>query len=222
MGNNSELGMSINEAHALNERIQKNEQVVDWIRRLSNPETPKTDGFLHVTDKGSRSRRARSLSGFTADFNFSLHGRKGSTVSAHLAPDELHNDHITTSAGPTSNTLNGETEVEEDDAIVRPFAAGSNREQIFRYPKPWKDGMHLNTGEPLHPATANDAMIKFEQRARMWDAQSRVATFGSRRMSLSDVEQFLQDPKGLRQLTLRSDTTRSEEKEDLRKRMKES
>ncbi|RPA72047.1 hypothetical protein BJ508DRAFT_335422 [Ascobolus immersus RN42] len=225
MGNNSVLDLSVNEAHAAKEMKEKNQQVENWIRRLSEPETPKTDGFLHVTEKGSRSRRSRSLSGFTADFSFSLHGRKerqASTVSAHLAPDELHNDQAPTSAPLTSNNLNAEAEADEEDDIPRPLPAGAGREHIFRYPKPWKDGIHLNTGESAQPATANDAMIKYELMSKNIETASRVATFGSRRMSLNDMEQFLQDPEELRRLKLRSDTTRSEEKEDLRKRMKDS
>ncbi|KAL8777976.1 MAG: hypothetical protein Q9194_002248 [Teloschistes cf. exilis] len=56
----------------------------------------------------------------------------------------------------------------------------------------WQDPLYDSTnpgpGVKTQPATANDAMMRFEQRAKDTDALSRAATWGTRRLSESDLE----------------------------------
>ncbi len=56
--------------------------------------------------------------------------------------------------------------------------------------KVWQDPVYdsSNPGIKLQPMTANDAMMRFEQRAESLDAMSRRGTWGSRRLSESDLQ----------------------------------
>ncbi|KAL8693215.1 MAG: hypothetical protein Q9218_001927 [Villophora microphyllina] len=56
----------------------------------------------------------------------------------------------------------------------------------------WQDPLYDSTnpgpGVKMQPVTANEAMMRFQQRAKDTDALSRAATWGTRRLSESDLE----------------------------------
>jgi len=64
-----------------------------------------------------------------------------------------------------------------------------NQPPLYRT-KLWQDPVYdsSNPGVKLQPMTANDAMMRFEQRAESLDAISRRGTWGSRRLSESDLQ----------------------------------
>lgn len=64
-----------------------------------------------------------------------------------------------------------------------------NQPALYRT-KLWQDPIYdsSNPGVKLQPMTANEAMMRFEQRAESLDAMSRRGTWGSRRLSESDLQ----------------------------------
>lgn len=64
----------------------------------------------------------------------------------------------------------------------------SNALPLYRA-KVWQDPIYDSTdpGVKMQPTTSNEAMYKFEQRSREFDNLSRAATWGTRRLSESDI-----------------------------------
>ncbi|KAI4255368.1 MAG: hypothetical protein LQ352_002600 [Teloschistes flavicans] len=57
---------------------------------------------------------------------------------------------------------------------------------------PLYDSSNPGPGVKMQPVTANEAMMRFQQRAKDTDALSRAATWGTRRLSESDLEGLFQ------------------------------
>ena len=72
------------------------------------------------------------------------------------------------------------------------YAELPNQPPLYRA-KLWQDPLHDMTdpGVKLQPVTANDAIMRFQQRAESIDATSRRGTWGSRRLSESDLRGLL-------------------------------
>lgn len=66
---------------------------------------------------------------------------------------------------------------------------GHSEPPLLYRAKPWQDPLYDSTdpGVKFQPPTSNEAMYKYEQRSRDFDNLSRAATWGTRRVSDSDL-----------------------------------
>lgn len=88
----------------------------------------------------------------------------------------------------------------------------------FYYARPWQDPPSTSSIPEIkmHPDTSNAAMMRFRQRAADVETASRVATWGTRRLSEADVEKVI-GPGGLFQrMSVGKDQNRNKDKGERR------
>jgi len=88
----------------------------------------------------------------------------------------------TTALGENINNVPGEARPGVYDELP-------NQPPLYRA-KVWQDPLYDSSdpGVRMQPVTSNDAMMRYEERAGEMETMSRVATWGTRRMSESDLE----------------------------------
>lgn len=224
------------EANQLSEKIA---DVHDWLARSETGSTmgaKESPSLAPVKSKGiSRRRRAKSASETSLSYaNLMRLGADPSLNAGHHIPgpglpirEDSVNDESDSDTDPEELTDDEEqSRPESPPAIIevgnplyegsRNFRAGetgrkdSSPPPLFRaklWQDPWYDS--IDPGVNVQPVTSNEAIMKYNQCAEKIETMSRVATWGTRRMSESDVaglfhrftfnEKDRSKPKGERQ-----------------------
>ena len=200
------------------QRALKNADVVDWLDRSASgseagadlaPEKPRS--------LGSR-RRARSAGAHILS-QANLESLKSIPADAHIpGPNVLIDE----------SSVDEESEDDDENASIEDSPIPSPTEGMNDIPgeakpgvydelpkqhplyraKLWQDSLYDSSdpGVKMQPVSSNDAIQRFEQRAGDIETLSRVATWGTRRMSESDLQSLF------RRFTLNSDKGEDQDK----------
>ncbi|KAI9713327.1 MAG: hypothetical protein M1812_006686 [Candelaria pacifica] len=106
------------------------------------------------------------------------------------------NDADSVQSSPAGIDLN-QPGLDESPSYFPSVAEEPSRSQ-FRYARPWNDSPFEfgSSNGKAQPITSNAAIMRFRQRADNIETSSRVATWGTRRMSETDLDKLL-GPNGL-------------------------
>ncbi|KAL9101684.1 MAG: hypothetical protein Q9163_003088 [Psora crenata] len=183
------------------QRALKNADVEDWLERSASGSEAGA-GLLpdRPRDIGKR-QRARSV-GSQALSHANLETLRTIPPDSHL-PDPGVLIHV--SSGGEEESEDKEEIISIEDSPIATHTEGMNdvpgearpgvydelpnQPPLYRA-KPWQDGLHDSSdpGVKMQPVTSNDAIARFQQRAADVDTLSRVATWGTRRRSESDMQ----------------------------------
>lgn len=107
-----------------------------------------------------------------------------------------------------------------DDEEAEDFFASTPDEEpetnhVFR-PRPWMDPPSMGgpTKTHLQPASSNAAIMRFRERAENIETASRAATWGTRRMSDTDLDKFIHDGAIFKRLSFGKDKEKPKAKGD--------
>ena len=180
----------------------KNADVAEWLvgSEPGNEDAP--DAAPRRPSATNRRQRAKST-GAQSLSHANLESFKASVIDAHIpgpgaliyeeSDDEVEQDEDeaasiddspppSTASGERVNQIPGEAEPGVYDELP-------NQPPLYRA-RLWQDPLYDSSdpGVKMQPATANAAIMRFQERAGDIETLSRVATWGTRRLSESDLE----------------------------------
>ncbi|KAL9637523.1 MAG: hypothetical protein Q9164_002138 [Protoblastenia rupestris] len=182
------------------QRALRNADVEDWLDRSASGSEAGPESVPEKPRQLGRNRRARSV-GAQALSHANLETHKMAPADSHIpGPGVL----IDESSGEEESQDEEETASIEDSPIATPTKGMNdipgeakpgvydelpNQPPLFRA-KLWQDQLYDSSdpGLKMQPVTSNDAIMRFQQRAGDIETLSRVATWGTRRLSESDMQ----------------------------------
>ena len=193
---------NLKEQEANAQMQMKNADVEEWLAGSEPGSTDAHDAAPRRPPAPNKRQRSRSM-GTQSLSHANLESFEASVADAHVpGPGILLNEE----SGDEEEEDDGEAESIEDSpppstALGEPIneipgAANPgvydelpNQPPLYRA-KLWQDPLYDSSdpGVKMQPETANAAMMRFEERARDIETVSRVATWGTRRLSESDLE----------------------------------
>ena len=204
------------------QRAFKNADVVEWISQHSPVSDVAVDMPPDKPKESGHRRRARSV-GAQKLSKANLESLDTTPVDTHIPGPGLLLD--VSSVEESSEDSHASIEDEPIDppnealnakpAEARPGVYNELPNQPWWYrAKAWQDPLYSSAdpGVKMHPETAADAMRRFEQRNADIETISRVATWGTRRRSESDMRSLF------RQLTITSEQDEEPESQNMRER----
>ena len=202
---------NLKDQEATAQRALKNADVADWLDRSASgseagadlaPERPR--------DMGGR-RRTRSAGAHILS-QANLESLKTIPADAHIpgpnvlidessedAESEDDDESASIEDSPLPSPVEGLNDI-PGEAKPGMYDELPNQHPLYRA-KLWQDPLYDSTdpGLKMQPVSSNDAIRRFEQRAGDMETLSRVATWGTRRMSESDLQSLF------RRFTMNSD-----------------
>ena len=195
-----------------NEQIEqiamKNIDVEEWLDRSENGSDGEVDAPPKKPTSTGKRQRARSTG--TQSLSYENLGKFETTVKdSHIpGPGVLLREESGEDEEEDDDDEYGLASLSEPESPLSPKAVPINEipgegkpgnyDELPNQPalyraKVWQDPIYdsSNPEVKLQPLTANDAMMRFEQRAESLDAMSRRGTWGSRRLSESDLHGLL-------------------------------
>lgn len=177
-------------------------EVEEWLDRSApgnedNPEAPPQKPVL------SKRQRARSTGNMTLSRQ-NLESLRYAPPDAHIpgpgllideesGQDDSETDDDGTASienSPPPTTAREEEPMNENPGEARPgvYDELPNQPRLYRA-KLWQDPLYDSSdpGVKMQPVTSNEAIMRFDQRAGDMETLSRVATWGTRRLSDSDL-----------------------------------
>lgn len=209
---------------------QRNAEVADWLvtsattGRPGEWTDPAARGSLQVPDHHSRRPRAKS----TGDVGLSSGPRPFSSagvlddsgialpsVRVHDESEADEEDNLSDDSSPPvsprGSRLNGEAEPE-----LTPNNANKEPDDSFVGARPWVDppSARWASDTKAQPSSSNAAIMRFRQKAENIETASRVATWGTRRMSDSDAEMLSRESTMLKRFSFGKDKDKTKAKGD--------
>ena len=185
----------------------KNADVEEWLAGSEPGSTDATDAPPRRPSATNKRQRARST-GTQSLSHANLETLEASVADAHIpGPGVLLNEEsgneeeedeeeaASIDDSPPPTTALGET-VNATPGMAKPgvYDELANQPPLYRA-KLWQDPLY-DSSDPrvkMQPETANAAIMRFQERAGDIDTVSRVATWGTRRLSESDLEGLFRD-----------------------------
>ncbi len=128
--------------------------------------------------------------------------------------DESRDDDTSSIESPPAKVDPVEPVKDKSSSYFPPVAEEPSPSQ-FRYARPWNDPPldFGSSSSKAQPATSNAAIMRFRQRADLIDTSSRVATWGTRRMSETDLDKLLGPDGLLKRLSFGKEKDKPKEKD---------
>ena len=180
----------------------KNADVAEWLdRSASGSETGAETLAVPKPDLNKRQRAKSAGAQLLSTANLqSLHN---AAPDAHIpgpgvlideesgeSDSEMEDELASIDESPPPTTAWQEEPMNETPGQARPgvYDELPNQPPMYRA-KLWQDPLYDSSdpGVKMQPVTANDAIMRFQERANEMETLSRVATWGTRRMSESDL-----------------------------------
>lgn len=219
---------TLQEQEDLRHLNEKNAEVEDWLvyseaGSEATAEQPQRAGSRAFKASGER-RRARSMGDQAAPrANIPVLGAAGASYNYSGIPGP----------GVLLDEESGEEEdgsVDTDDDLPESPPASIDEDVTFSTvneppsaaepyrSRPWQDPPYdpAVDGSTAQPATANAAIMRFNQRADNIETASRAATWGTRRLSDTDIGQVARDRGILKRLSFGREKDKSKDKSERR------
>ncbi|KAI9798899.1 MAG: hypothetical protein M1833_004402 [Piccolia ochrophora] len=218
--------------------MEKNVEVEHWLQGSApssvagdDPSVKSPPSLRRQKSKSSRRRRAKSagdvaglhMGPLRLDVGVNKYDDSaipGPGVLIEEESGEEENDEDSEYTESVDDTPPAPSRVDEKDVEPRQYSPPSDAEaeplpRQFCRPRPWVDPPRWN-GDPLmttQPASSNAAIMRFQQRADNIETASRAATWGTRSMSVTDLDKFARQPTMLKRFSFGRDKDKIKEKE---------
>ncbi|KAI9809031.1 MAG: hypothetical protein M1825_002320 [Sarcosagium campestre] len=207
---------------------EKNADVANWIQVSATSSVVGDDddverpiGVRRYRSKSTRRRRAKSANDVTG-----LHFDPSKLDTGGLSQDDsnipgpgvlLDEDSGTDEDSESDDGFSDTSPASLHEEATEPEITSGPYPTVDEEPLPnqfyrshlWQDPFHgAVTSTRDQPVSSNAAIMRFQQRADHFDAASRAATWGTRRMSLTDLEKVSSEPPLLKRLSFGRDKSR--------------
>ena len=189
------------------QKALKNADVEEWLAGSESGSTDAHDAAPRRPSATNKRQRAKSA-GTQSLSHANLETLEASVADAHIpGPGALINEEsgdeeeededeaASVEDSPPPTTALGEP-VNDIPGVAKPgvYDELPNQPSLYRA-KLWQDPLYDSSdpGVKMQPETANAAIMRFQERAGDIDTLSRVATWGTRRLSESDLEGLFRD-----------------------------
>ena len=180
----------------------KNADVTEWLERSASGSETGAEALAVPKPNLSKRQRARSA-GAQSLSAANLETLHNAAPDGHIpgpgvlideesgeSESEMDDELASIDESPPPTTAWQEVPMNEIPGEARPglYHELPNQPPLYRA-KVWQDPLYDSSdpGVKMQPVTSNDAIMKFQQRSNEMDTLSRVATWGTRRMSESDL-----------------------------------
>ena len=194
---------TLNEQDESNHLALKNADVTEWLERSASGSETGAEALAIPKPNLSKRQRARSAGAQTLSAA-NLQSLHNAAPDAHIpgpgvlideesgeSESEMDDEIASIDESPPPTTAWQEEPMNDIPGEARPGVYNElpNQPPLYRA-KLWQDPLYDSSdpGIKMQPVTSNDAIMRFQQRSNEMETLSRVATWGTRRLSESDLQ----------------------------------